>query len=161
VPVSAFLKLKGQQQGDIKGGSTQRGRTGQIQVVGWSHEVQAPRDVVSGIALGKRVHKPLVITKEIDRASPALYTAWATNESLTGWQLFLWRPGPSGVEQQYFTIQLSHATVSGIQVVQPDARDPAFEWQLNTEMVSFTYQSITWTWTDGNLAATDSWLAGV
>lgn len=42
--------------------------------------VQAPRDVASGQAAGRRMHKPLVIVKEIDVASPKLYEACSTGK---------------------------------------------------------------------------------
>lgn len=41
---------------------------------------QAPRDVASGQASGKRMHKPFVIVKEIDVASPKLYEACSTGK---------------------------------------------------------------------------------
>jgi type VI secretion system Hcp family effector len=39
-----------------------------------------PRDTESGMALGKRAHKPLVIVKEMDAASPKLYEAVTTGK---------------------------------------------------------------------------------
>ncbi|MDE3109811.1 MAG: type VI secretion system tube protein Hcp [Acidobacteriota bacterium] len=38
------------------------------------------RDMATGQASGKRMHKPLVITKEMDSASPKLYQACATGK---------------------------------------------------------------------------------
>jgi len=40
-----------------------------------SYEIQAPRDVATGLPTGKRMHKPFVITKELDRSTPLLSTA--------------------------------------------------------------------------------------
>jgi len=40
----------------------------------------APRDIASGQASGKRQHKPLVIVKEVDAASPKLAQACATGK---------------------------------------------------------------------------------
>jgi len=34
---------------------------------------------------GQRMHKPLVITKELDKSSPLLYNALVTNEAITEW----------------------------------------------------------------------------
>jgi hypothetical protein len=39
------------------------------------YEVQTAREAGSGMATGKRQHKPLTIRKEIDKASPQLYNA--------------------------------------------------------------------------------------
>ncbi|MGH9561115.1 MAG: Hcp family type VI secretion system effector, partial [Terracidiphilus sp.] len=41
---------------------------------------QAPRDIASGQASGKRMHKPFVITKEIDKSSPMLAAACASGK---------------------------------------------------------------------------------
>jgi type VI protein secretion system component Hcp len=35
-------------------------------------EIESPRDASSGLATGKRMHKPFVITKELDKSSPTL-----------------------------------------------------------------------------------------
>ncbi len=40
-----------------------------------SHEIMAPRDAQSGMATGKRMHKPFVITKELDKSTPLLKTS--------------------------------------------------------------------------------------
>jgi hypothetical protein len=37
-----------------------------------SVEVTSPRDAASGMATGKRMHKPMTITKELDKSSPML-----------------------------------------------------------------------------------------
>ncbi len=39
-----------------------------------SYEIKAPRDVATGQASGIRMHKPFIITKELDKSSPLLYT---------------------------------------------------------------------------------------
>ena len=58
--LNAYLNLKGQKAGELKGGITLVSIT----------EAAAPRDAASGLPTGKRQHKPLVLTAEIDRASP-------------------------------------------------------------------------------------------
>jgi type VI protein secretion system component Hcp len=42
--------------------------------------VQSPRDLASGQASGKRMHKPFVIMKEMDKASPKLFEACSTGK---------------------------------------------------------------------------------
>lgn len=42
--------------------------------VSLSHSVVSPRDAASGLATGKRMHKPMVITKSLDKSSPQLFT---------------------------------------------------------------------------------------
>ncbi len=40
-----------------------------------THEIVAPRDLATGQASGKRMHKPVTFTKSIDAASPKFFTS--------------------------------------------------------------------------------------
>ncbi len=46
--------------------------------VSLSHSVVSPRDAASGLATGKRMHKPMAITKNLDKSSPQLFTLVVT-----------------------------------------------------------------------------------
>lgn len=48
--------------------------------VGANKAVQSPRDIATGQASGKRMHKPFVIMKEMDKASPKLFEACSTGQ---------------------------------------------------------------------------------
>jgi type VI secretion system secreted protein Hcp len=151
-----YLEVKGKIQGEIKGDVIEKGKEGLIKVTAFQHEIVSPRDVASGQATGKRQHKPLVITKELDKASPLLYKALTTNEDLSEVNLSLYRPAVnkvgsgSGIIQLYFTIKLTDANITGIRLWTNDKGAPM-------EDVSFTYQKITWTYTNGNIVHEDSW----
>lgn len=41
-------------------------------VISFDQEIVSPRDAASGLPTGKRMHKPFVITKELDKSSPVL-----------------------------------------------------------------------------------------
>ncbi len=56
---------------DSVGNTYQEGHEDQVMVQGFNHEVIIPRDPQSGQPTGQRVHKPVVITKVFDKASPA------------------------------------------------------------------------------------------
>lgn len=43
-------------------------------------EIISPRDAASGLPTGKRMHKPFVITKEIDKSSPLIARAFYKND---------------------------------------------------------------------------------
>jgi type VI secretion system secreted protein Hcp len=161
--LNAYLKLKGQKQGEIKGSSTQRGRENAIVVIATHHEISSPRDTNSGLPTGKRLHKPLVITKELDQSTPLLYTALVTNENLIEWELQFWRsvagPAGAGQEEQDYTITLSNASIASIESVQPNNRNPELAKLAEYENIAFTYQKIQWTWVKGGITAVDSWTA--
>ena len=154
-----YLIAKAQKQGQIKGSVTQKGKEGWIGVYGFHHEIVSPRDAASGLATGKRQHKPLTITKEIDKSTPLLYQAFVNNENFSEVTLrfFTQDLKGAGKEIQNYTIKLTNANISSIvddmanNKVAENAKLPLLE------MISFTYQKIEWTWTDGAITALDSW----
>jgi len=160
--LNAYLKLKGQKQGEIKGSVTQKGREGKIAVIAVSHEVVSPRDAASGLPTGKRMHKPFVITKELDKSSPLLYNALVNNENIPEWELQFWAPqlkatAGTGTEVQHYTVKLLNANIASIDFRMPNNKHPDLMKFAEYEEVAFTYQKITWTWNDGGITAEDDW----
>ena len=161
--LNAYLRLKGAKQGDIKGSVTQKGREGRIAVIAVSHEIVSPRDAASGLPTGKRQHKPLVITKELDKASPLLHAALVSNESLTSVTLDFFAAkiagpaGGAGAEVNDYTIALTNASIASIRTVMPNNKLPDLAKLATYEEIAFTYQKITWTWNDGGITASDDW----
>lgn len=149
IPVNKiFLKLEGDTQGEINGGSTDAGHEGDIFVIGYSHTIISPRDAASGLPTGKRQHKPLTITKEVDKSTPLLMNVLAQNENLGKFELRFFANVDS-VETNFFTIELDNAQIASIHT--------ELRLGINVEVVSFVYTSITWTWEDGGITATDDW----
>jgi len=155
----AYLTVTAQRQGLIRGSVTQRGREDKILVLSSSHAIVCPRDPASGRPTGKRMHKPFNLTKEVDRASPLLYQALVNNERLTDWQLQFWRSGKDGLEKQHYTVQLTNATLCGITLKMPNNKHTRLMRFSEYEELSFTYQKIAWTWTEGGVSAADDWEA--
>ena len=154
-----YLIAKAQKQGQIKGSVTQKGKEGWIGVYGFHHEIVSPRDASSGLATGKRQHKPLTITKEIDKSTPLLYQAFVNNENFSEVTLRFFTSDSKGTgkEIQNYTIKLTNATISII-VNDMDNNNIVENAKLPMlEMISFTYQKIEWTWLDGGITATDTW----
>ncbi|HEB50668.1 MAG TPA: type VI secretion system tube protein Hcp [Desulfobulbus sp.] len=157
--LNAYLKLTAESTGEIKGSVTQTGREDSIMVIAVEHEIVSPRDAASGLPTGKRQHKALVITKEVDKSSPLLYTVLVNNENITSWELRFWQPSASGQEVQHYTIQLENASISGIRMEMLNNKYPENMAHKEREHVSFTYQKIIWTWEDGGITAQDDWEA--
>ncbi len=129
-----------------------------------THDVASPRDMASGQASGRRMHKPFVITKAVDRSTPQLYQAMVTNENLPAWTLRFFRTatagaGGPGVEVQHYTVKLTNASISGIGFRMPSNQDPDLARLAEYEEVAFVYQRIEWTWVDGGITAADDWNA--
>jgi len=131
--VDGSMSVTGQRQGQFS--------TAPIEIIGFSHEVISPRDAASGLPTGKRQHKPLVITKELDKTSPLLMAALFTNETLDV-SIDLTVPGKGA---HAVTVHLTNASLA------------SRSQEGTSETVSFTYKKITWTWNDGGIVAEDDW----
>ena len=162
--LNAYLKLKGQKQGEIKGSVTQKGRENKIAVIAVNHEIISPRDPASGLPTGKRMHKPMIITCELDKALPLMYNALVNNENLPEWELQFWTPqlratSGAGTEVQHYTIKLTNANLSAINFNMLNNKNPELMKYAETANYSFTYQKIEWLWNDGGIMAMDDWEA--
>jgi type VI secretion system secreted protein Hcp len=165
-PIYAWFK--GVTQGPIEGWGSwageddQVGREGSSLVQAASHEVTIPRDPQSGMASGRRVHHPLIITKRIDKASPKLYRALVQGERLSEVVLKWYRIDQAGGGGQvhYFTTKLEEAVIVAMKQWFPITMDPTKRDYSHLEDVQFTYRKIVWTWVDGGIETEDDWRAG-
>lgn len=148
----AYLQVKGQKLGVIKGGSPAPKRQDWIDVLGFDYGVKAPRDLATGLATGKRQHQPLKITKALDKSTPLLFQALVTNEVLSEVTLEFVRTQPDGTEAVVYRIKLTNAGLSEIHQY-----DEGRAGQQPYEELSFVFQKIDLTWVDGAITATDSW----
>ena len=155
--LNAYLTLKGQKQGEIKGSVTQKGRENSIMVIATQHEIVSPRDPASGLPTGKRMHKPFIITKELDKSTPLLYNVLTNNENITEATLKYWTPNKDGSEKQHYTVKLTNANIASINFRMPNNKHPDLMKFAEYEEVAFTYQKIEWTWNDGGITADDDW----
>lgn len=160
--LNAYLKLKGQKQGNIKGGVTLKGRENTIEVIACNHEVVSPRDAASGLATGKRRHLPLIITKELDRSTPLLMQALISSEVITSFELQFYTSqntgsiGRTSAEKNHYTIRLTNAVVSDIKMTMPNNKNPDLVKYKEFEEISFVYEKIEWIWTDGGITTADT-----
>src|ERR1700678_3115759 len=156
---TAYLTLKGQKQGDIKGGVTQKGREGSILVHAYDCEILSARDAASGLPSGKRTQEPVTIVKEVDSSSPRLWAALVNNENLTQWQLDFWSADPTqgAAEKLIYSVSLVNASIASIHEFMDDNQAAAQATLPLQNEITFTYQKIEWTWTDGGITASDDW----
>jgi type VI secretion system secreted protein Hcp len=154
---NAYLTVVGQKQGPINGGVIVAGQAGSILVHAFSEAVTSPRDPATGLPTGKRQHSPVTILKEIDKASPLLMNALVTNENLTTWVLKFFGNDPAGKQVQVYSITLTNASIASIAESMLDNEIAANASLPLREEITFTYQKIQWTWTDGGITAVDDW----
>jgi type VI secretion system secreted protein Hcp len=154
--MTSHLELEGENQGGIEGNCDMEGREGTILVFAMNQEIHIPRDPQSGLPSGKRIHGPLTIVKEFDKASPKLYQALCTGEHLKA-VLKWYRIDPSGSEEHYFTHTLDEAIVVSIKPYMPIAFLEENEPYRHMEEVCMTYKKIKWAWEPDGIESEDSW----
>ena len=106
--------------------------------------ISVARETSSGMATGKRMHKPITITKEVDASSPMLRQAQAKGDTL-GDVVIEFEGASAGSAKAAQKIVLTNAMVTGIQMVG------------KTEQITLDYQTIEVTAVNGNKSAMDDW----
>ena len=159
--LNSYLIIKGQKQGQIKGSVIQKGREGQIEIIAFQHEIVSPRDPASGQATGKRMHKPFVFTKELDKSTPLLYNALVMNETLSTVELKCWAPKMTaatgaGSEVNHYNVLLTNARIISIKSEMLNNKNPDLMRYEKCETIEMVYQKISWTITDGGITAEDT-----
>lgn len=160
--LNAYLRLKGQKQGEIRGSVIQKGRENSIAVHAYYHELGTPQNTGTGLATGKRQHSVFTLIKELDKSTPLLFNALTSNENLTQWELRCFTNTPvkaagSGTEQNHFTIVLKNARVVSIRSIMENNLEEDSAGLPQMEELSFVYDEISWTWTEGGITASDAW----
>ena len=97
MPMPFHMTVEGTNQGNIEGSCDQQGREGTILCQAYIHEISIPRDVQSGLPVGKRVHHPATVTKVFDKSSPKLAQALTSGEQVDV-ELKWYRIDPTGVD---------------------------------------------------------------
>ena len=151
----AISQATAETQGDITGDDTVGGMPDVMEIYGFSHEIDAPRDAASGLPAGKRQHKPVTVTKELDKASPLLMNVLVNFENMPTVKFVFTAQDPRLPSSGYWTVELENASVSNIR--HDTIGVGADGMPLVREHVSFTYQKIIWTWEDGGITAEDDW----
>jgi type VI secretion system secreted protein Hcp len=118
--------------------------------------VMVPIEPKSGMATGARQYSPLMIRKRIDKSSPLLVKALAENQPVEG-EFRFFRPNPvgDGTTEQFYTVVISHGRVASIRQFNPDTLAPTIQLPA-LEEITFAFQAISWTFTQGGVTFEDS-----
>jgi len=155
--MTSYLTLTGKNQGPIEGDCKQRGREGSILVYAVDHEVEIPRDMHTGLPTGQRIHKPLVVTKHIDKSSPSLMQACTSGEQFSEVVLKFFHITDTGTEEHYYTIRLENAIIVKMRNSKPLTFLEENKPYHDMEEVQFTYEKIIWTAVVDGVEAEDQW----
>jgi|GEM_PF-425289 len=132
-PGSGYLKI-----GDIKGESTDNAHNDWIIIESFDMGIQLQRDAASGLPTGKRQHKPVTITKSVDKSSPKLMEAITTGRVIPMVRLELVTPGTRTL---YYQIVMKNVLVSSYQTGGSSGAAAA------VESVGLDYEEVKWTYT--------------
>jgi type VI secretion system secreted protein Hcp len=124
------------------------------------HQVSSPHDASTGMASGKRQHKPIVITKERGASNPQLWSALVNNENLKNVTIEFTKMNNAGIEYVYNTVKLTNATIvkgRPTAVVSGGIIKQGHSFTFEYTGVGFTFRQIEVNWTDGGKTAQDSW----
>ncbi|RIJ07628.1 Hcp family type VI secretion system effector [Pseudomonas sp. 91RF] len=162
MPTPAFMTIHGSRQGLISAGafteasvgnSYQTGREDKIMLQSLSHGIVVPR----GAGAGRRLHKPLVITKTLDKASPLIQIAMCSGELLSKCRVELYRTSAHGTQEHFYTIELEDALIVSAEVLMPDCQDPGVSHLTQREKVQFSYRRIYWRHEISRTMGSDEW----
>lgn len=165
--ISAYLKLVGDNAGEIKGPVRDRdpNKNNSIALLTLDHNIVSPRDAGTGLPRGKRQHLPITFTKETDNTSPLFYGFITRNELIKTADIFFFGVGsPTGFsasrETLLYRISLKKAWVAEIRFVgiTDETAEENARFAL-TEKISLVYDSIVWEWTSPKMAAEDTFVA--
>ncbi len=157
--LTAYMKVEGSSQGEIKGDCPQGGDKKDLVILyALDHSVEIPKDTHTGLPTGQRIHQPFVVTKHKDQASPKLFKACCTGEQCTV-TIDQYRIKADGTEEKYFTIKLEEAIIVSMRELTPTTFLPENKPYHDMEEVAMTYSKITWTYNDGNIEYVDDWKA--
>ncbi|PLR37913.1 type VI secretion system tube protein Hcp [Chimaeribacter californicus] len=156
--IPVYMYLKDDANNLIKGGVDIYGRENSVEVLGFHHSVDMPTDDHTGRISGKCKHLPFLIEKEIDCATPYLYKAMTSGQTLNSVELKHYRINDAGQEEEYYTVLLEKAKVVNVFPIMHDIKDVTKEKFNHLELVEFRYEKITWHYLDGNIIHSNSWL---
>lgn len=164
--IPAYMSIEGESQGNITEGCNTGDSIGNIYqeehedeflVLAMDHTILIPTDKQSGQPTGYREHKPLIVTKYLDKASPLLFQALVSGERLPTCEINFFRTSQEGQEEHYFTIELEDAVIVAMETILPDSLAEDKQHLGHMEQVSLTYRAITWTHEIAGTEGADDW----
>src|SRR6516164_6559082 len=149
------ITIEGSRQGDFNEGNK---KEKEIPIVGFAYNVQVPYDASAGRATGKRHWEPIVVTKNIDNASPQLFSALLNSEVLKTVTVNM-ITAENGKQKEFQTIRLTNAVIVKISHFEgagaPGKLIPNY---TPMEEVSILFQKIEIEGNKGKTISSDDWL---
>ncbi|MBN2448146.1 MAG: type VI secretion system tube protein Hcp [Phycisphaerae bacterium] len=145
---------------EYPGSSEKEGREDTIDIFEIEHHIHQPVDQTTGMATGVRVHSPMRLVAQLDKATPGLHKAMCTGQNLKEVILDFWRIDPgTRSEAKYYTITLRQARVVDVRPYMPMSFVPQNESYRHMVQYSFVYEEIEWNWLPDSVVEMDKWRA--
>ena len=161
-----YVSIEGVTQGNITAGAFTAESVGDIYVEGHEdqmivqeikHVVTVPTDPQSGQPSGQRVHRPFIITVDLNKAVPLLSHALVSGEPLSKVEVKWYRTSTTGQQEHFFTTTLTDAIVTEIDQVLPNAVNPENKPYRQLIDISFAYRKIEWDHESAGTKGYDDW----
>jgi type VI secretion system secreted protein Hcp len=141
-----YLKYEGMKSGAIAGSATETSNVSSIIILSLELGLGHPVDPATHLASGKQVIRPIVVTKEIDKASPLLINSCYTNEVSKTCTFTYTRTDNEGKTVAYLTIAVKNATIT-------DVNHTADRAGTGVERLTLNFTSFEFTWVTGGIMA--------
>ncbi|MEP6676232.1 MAG: type VI secretion system tube protein TssD [Ferruginibacter sp.] len=136
-----FMSVEGVHQGKFRGETSYAGQSGKSELTDFNLETDLPIDVSSGLATGKHINKPIIVTKLFGPASLQLYQALLTNESLITVTFEFYASDNNGINKLVNSIKLTDAHLISFKQ-NSVLNDVELLKKGMTEELKFSYQKI-------------------
>ena len=145
---------------EYPGSSEKEQREDSIDVYEIEHYVHQPVREEDGQATGVRVHSPLRVVCQLDKATPGLQKATCTGQNLKEVRLDFYRIDPmTRSDVKYYTITLRQARCVDVRPYMPMSFVPTNEPFRHMVQYSFVYEEIEWNWMPETVIEADKWRA--
>lgn len=131
------------------GGKYQSNHIDEISVIACNHSMSKYEQ--------RKLHNPVVISKNIDKSSPLLASAFSKGEKLSC-KINFFRNNEQGFNELFYTIELVDAIIVALDFVLPNTINSHVD-EMH-EMISFGYKDIIWTHKISGTEGYDSWNNG-
>ncbi|NNA00113.1 Hcp family type VI secretion system effector [Pseudomonas lundensis] len=140
-----YMTITGKAQGLISAGCStqdsignkcQSGHTDEIMVLSYTH------NMVNIGNINKPTHSPIIITKNVDKASPLLAQALSTREEVNC-TISFYRVSSFGMQEKFYSVSINGGVIADLTLEMPHA---ILQSDAETqEHISIRYRDITWT----------------
>lgn len=155
--MQAYMRVESTSTGAITGDVTQSGRENTHSVYDVQHQIEIPLDSSTGLPSGQRLHRPFLVTTNVNQGLPLFYQLLITGDNTTDITIDYYRINYEGREERYYSVFLEDAIITGIQHHKHNVLNPDNRSYPDMVTLSFVYGRITWSHVIDATEYSDSW----